>query len=83
MNTTMNRGSCFALIVATLLFGGCAKPEPQPIATNSTTMATEPAPKQQTVDAPIPLEIKSWDETQQWVASQKGKVVVLDLWSNW
>jgi len=31
--------------------------------------------------ADIPLSIKSWDEVQQWVASQRGKVVVVDVWS--
>ncbi len=29
----------------------------------------------------IPIEIKSWDETQALVAKQKGKVVIIDLWS--
>ena len=29
------------------------------------------------------LSVKSWDETQQSVAAQPGKVVVLDLWSTW
>ena len=27
--------------------------------------------------------MKSWDQTQQSVAAQQGKVVVLDLWSTW
>jgi thiol-disulfide isomerase/thioredoxin len=31
----------------------------------------------------IPLEIKTWDEVQAWIASQQGKVVVLDLWSTY
>ncbi len=29
----------------------------------------------------VTLDIKSWDETLELVAQQKGKVVVLDLWS--
>jgi thiol-disulfide isomerase/thioredoxin len=29
------------------------------------------------------LAVKSWDETQQWIAAQRGKVVVVDLWSSW
>lgn len=27
-------------------------------------------------------DIKSWEEIQTWVASQRGKIVVLDIWSN-
>ena len=32
---------------------------------------------------PVPLKILTWDETQKLVAAQKGKVVVLDLWSTY
>jgi thiol-disulfide isomerase/thioredoxin len=31
----------------------------------------------------IPLDVASWEETQALIAKQKGKVVVLDLWSTW
>jgi thiol-disulfide isomerase/thioredoxin len=47
-----------------------------------------PPPTTTAVDAPaaeptISLEVKSWDEIQEVVAEQQGKVVVLDLWSTW
>lgn len=29
----------------------------------------------------VHLEVKSWQEVQEWVASKKGKVVVVDVWS--
>ena len=45
--------------------------------------ATTPAPTAETEPQPISLEVQSWDETQQLVAAQKGKVVVVDLWSTW
>ena len=35
-------------------------------------------------DAPakqVTLEVKSWAEAEEWVQTQKGKVVVVDLWS--
>jgi len=32
---------------------------------------------------PLLPSVKSWDETQQWVAGRQGKIVVLDLWSTW
>jgi thiol-disulfide isomerase/thioredoxin len=31
----------------------------------------------------VPARLASWDETQQLIASHKGKVVVLDVWSTW
>ena len=85
--------ACLAL--AFLL--GCSEPaqppSPQPPAVvqpaaESPTAATAqaaaaPSPAPAAEQPPITLEVKSWDETQQLVAAQKGKVVVLDLWSTW
>lgn len=34
-------------------------------------------------DHAILVEVKSWDEAQRWIAEQRGKVVVVDLWSSW
>lgn len=31
----------------------------------------------------IPLEVASWEKTREIIASHKGKIVVLDLWSTW
>jgi thiol-disulfide isomerase/thioredoxin len=31
----------------------------------------------------VPLRVASWEETEQLIASHKGKVVVLDAWSTW
>ena len=47
-----------------------------PSATASSSSSTDE-------QAEIAIEVKSWDETQQIVAAQKGKVVVLDMWSTW
>jgi thiol-disulfide isomerase/thioredoxin len=33
--------------------------------------------------AGIPIRLASWEEVEQLVASQNGKVVVLDVWSTW
>jgi thiol-disulfide isomerase/thioredoxin len=36
------------------------------------------------VDEPdVTVEVRSWAEVQQLVADQKGKVVVVDIWSTW
>ncbi len=55
--------------------------ESPPTATPPAAAASSLSPR--TEQQPISLEVKSWDETQQLVAAQKGKVVVLDLWSTW
>lgn len=31
----------------------------------------------------LKVQVKSWDETLELVASKKGKVVVIDLWALW
>ncbi len=43
---------------------------------------TQPAAE---VSAPpaVKVRLASWDETQQLIASHKGKVVVVDAWSTW
>lgn len=90
---TKRTTTCLAL--AFLL--GCTEPAqpppPQPPAdarpaaesppAAATPAAATPSPAAGTEPQPIPLEVKSWDETQQLIAAQKGKVVVLDLWSTW
>ena len=46
------------------------------VADSAVAKSTEPiAPE-------VSADIKSWKEVQEWVASQQGKVVVLDIWSN-
>jgi thiol-disulfide isomerase/thioredoxin len=34
-------------------------------------------------DSPVTLEVKSWDETMEFVQTRAGQVVVIDLWSTW
>ncbi|HUE74536.1 MAG TPA: TlpA disulfide reductase family protein [Pirellulaceae bacterium] len=62
------------------LLAGCEKPAYGP--------GSDPAQKEAATDkaaadaaAPVQLDIASWDDVQKYVAAQKGKVVVLDLWS--
>lgn len=42
--------------------------------------AADPPSSQEAAES-VPLEIRSWKETQEFIAEQKGKVVVVDLWS--
>lgn len=65
-----------AVALAGLLASGCSSS-----ADSEPASGADPAGGAAAVE--IPLEIKSWDEVQQWVAGQQGKVVVLDVWSTY
>lgn len=44
--------------------------------------STKPeSPKSAAATKSVSLEIRSWSDFQKWVAKQKGKVVVVDVWS--
>ena len=51
----------------------------------SPTNTEHPLPAEVRTDAAlaIPLTIRSWEEVQTWIAEQRGKVVVIDLWSTY
>lgn len=80
-----------ALVVASLLTVGCGEVD-APKGTTSSTAATahdagalHTSPASAGIaneDRPeISAETKSWNELQKWIASQRGKVVVIDVWS--
>lgn len=61
-----------------LLLAGCTPAPPQlPIASTPATTSAEVA------EPAVTLQLMSWQQAQETVAEQKGKVVVLDLWSTW
>jgi thiol-disulfide isomerase/thioredoxin len=75
-----------ASVVVLLSVIGCRPSEDSPVVPTQSTQdqasvdqpgASEPAAGQVTV------EIKSWAEVQQMVASLQGQVVVVDVWSTW
>lgn len=72
------RATIFTVFTLLLMlpFLGCSS-DPQP----QTADVTEPTTDESEVTHNVAIEIKSWDELQQWVAAQKGKVVVIDVWS--
>ena len=84
-----------ACLVILGLFG-CREPSPPPAArppaaAPAADASREPIPSAR--DSPpalaggqqesISLEVKSWGQTEQLIAAQKGKVVVVDMWSTW
>jgi thiol-disulfide isomerase/thioredoxin len=81
------------LCLAILSCAGCSERSAQgpaptpgvtPVPAAAASAASEaPPPMPTTETAPVTLSVKSWDETQQWVAGRKGQIVVLDLWSTW
>ncbi len=59
---------------------------PGPAPSGQSEPETESSPAQENKSAAseaekVTVEILDWDGIEQWVASQKGKVVVLDLWA--
>lgn len=81
----MKRSTWAVLALASILLAGCsAEPTSESVSdTNPDTAGVTgpvvemPAAQSQQVD----VQLKSWDEVQQWVAEQQGKVVVIDVWS--
>jgi len=81
-----------AIALMTMLVAGCAESgpttttEPDGIPAPATTDgvqddSTVSHPDADETAKPVQLKIQSWDEVQTWVGSQKGKVVVVDMWS--
>jgi thiol-disulfide isomerase/thioredoxin len=84
------RHATLPLLFTALLFAlGCGSSSPPPTEPTSVTPPSE-TPAAPAADAEpaepiseITVQIKSWEEVQQLVADQKGKVVVVDIWSTW
>jgi len=81
-----------AIVPIMMLATGCAETAPSTttapdrIPAPATTDGVHDDPTVTPPDAdesakPVQLKIQSWDEVQAWVGSQKGKVVVVDVWS--
>lgn len=83
------------LIFSLMLILGCEQSAPAPESTSETAKESTPdTPVTEKKESAIPgaktfeqdgitAEIASWDEAQEFIKKQKGKVVVLDLWSTW
>ena len=67
------------LLVAPALIAGC-NGSTQPTPPGSSAPPANTATDKQSAAA-VSVEIKNWKDIQALVAAQKGKVVVLDLWS--
>lgn len=69
-----------------LLIAGCQE-QPKPDATSeekaeaSEEAGSENAAETDAAAKEVTLEVKSWAEVQDWVKTQQGKVVVVDVWS--
>ena len=47
------------------------------------TVAVAPKQVEKRSEPAITLEVATWEQTQEIIAAQTGKIVVLDLWSTW
>lgn len=86
----MQRAISFWTVLAGLCLAGCsdaslppgqANSSPPPAPTSNATEAVATTTGAAQTSADIPLAIKSWEQVQEWVATQKGKIVVIDVWS--
>ena len=65
---------------------GCSNTPAESVTSNPKNIG---AVEQSSVDVSAPaapkvaVDIKNWEEIQTWVVGQRGKIVVLDVWSNW
>ena len=78
----------FAVLAAALLTSGCGGSGGSTTTTTNGNGASgaNPAPAEPVLPeltGEVKLEPADWDAVQKAVQSHKGKVVVLDLWSNW
>ena len=64
--------------LAILVSASACKPT-QPVVIDTPTPATS---LDSSVDQPT-IKVANWEETQQLVAQNAGKVVILDLWASW
>ena len=88
----------FAVLTIFVLAAGCRPAKPVAVAPPAAKTAIEtPSPDTNPPPPPIraavpsvdtstdqpTIKIASWEETQQLVAQNTGKVVILDLWASW
>lgn len=70
----------FGLLVALILVAGCSN-DADTTAPNADNVSE--APPLPELQGNVEAQIASWDEIADAIASHKGKVVVVDLWSTW
>ncbi len=85
----------FVLFFSLALLAGCEQGSPTDAVTDRATETpdavagsaeSEPdseASSTQQATVEVPLAIKSWNQVQEWIKGQQGKVVVVDVWSTY
>ena len=68
-----------AACLSFVILGGCRSEAPENA--GSEQMPTAEVLEQTVASDEVEVSVASWEEIQAWVAMQKGKVVVIDLWS--
>jgi hypothetical protein len=67
-----------------LLSAGCqpakSPAEGVPAAAPASAAMAPPLPPPATT---VSVDIKSWEQIQEWITAQRGKVIVVDIWSTY
>lgn len=73
---------CLCWTSLLLLVAGCSN-SPSEVTPAVPTNAEAAKPSDASVAvAEVAVDIKSWEDVEKWVAGQKGKPVVIDVWSS-
>ena len=73
------------ICILAAMFGGCndASPPDRVLDKDSPDVGVSSSPDAAASGGEVPLMVASWDDTQAMIAQQRGKVVVVDLWTTW
>ncbi len=90
-NTTLMYTKSICVLLSMVLLSSCNQKTPSQSTHPKTEATPEPTvvkqsaiPNAQTFEQDgVAAEIASWDELQEFIAKQTGKIVVVDLWSTW
>jgi ABC-type enterochelin transport system substrate-binding protein len=81
----MKKLRAFGMLCVLVMVTACGRGKTEPEASESSAAGDPPASTISFVtskDQPT-IKVANWEETQQLVAQNPGKVVILDLWATW
>lgn len=77
-----------AAFMAAIFLAGCGKPDApmnSPVSSNDkgASTTTPPVENLPELTGEVAISAASWDDVQKRIAEHQGKIVVIDVWSNW
>jgi hypothetical protein len=75
-------GVVASLALVALSLAGCSAGDVADVQQEA-DVAGQPPPTEEAPSPSVSVQIASWEQTQDLVAQQHGKVVVMDVWASW